>query len=239
MIQSPTLGGKGPSFYVDAPATPERLLLERKRKNLVADLDNQVRERREKRESRQLAELRSTLISQQRKVSQGLDYWDQPRPEGDPRGTAELMALNTMKKLREIGLSPEVAGDGGGSKNSFSPRSLRGGQALLSNNNTTSSHRQYDYGESEKYGSWRSRGGHETLRKPYEDYSSGSGSGSSGPSSGTSKPFMSSLASMNGPSPEEKRKTERRRRRLQEDLAAQVQAQTLVATKKEVVRFYS
>ena len=145
-----------------------------------------------------------------------------------PGLTLDLLCVSTRGRLVPIG-----------SKNSFSPRSLRGGQALLSNNNTTSSHRQYDYGESEKYGSWRSRGGHETLRKPYEDYSSGSGSGSSGPSSGTSKPFMSSLASMNGPSPEEKRKTERRRRRLQEDLAAQVQAQTLVATKKEVVRFYS
>ena len=230
MIQSPTQGGKGASFYVDAPATPERLLQERKRKNLVADLDNQVRERREKRENRQLAELRSTLISQQRKVEQGLDYWDQPIPEGDPRGTAELMALNTMKKLRDIGLSPE----GGGNNASFSPRSGHSHHVLLSNNNTTSRHRQYD-DQPEKYGSWSDGGGslRKSLRKPYEDYSPGGGSG---PSSGSSKPFMSSLASMNGPSPEEKRKTERRRRRLQEDLAAQVRAQKLKETTNEVMR---
>ena len=101
---SPT-SGKGASFYVNAPETPERLLAERKRKKLIDGLDSQVRERRKKREEDQLDELRRTLVSQQRLVNQGLDYWGQPIPEGDPRQFAELMAVNTMEQIHASGLS--------------------------------------------------------------------------------------------------------------------------------------
>ena len=75
-------GKTGASFYVNAPETPERLLKERKRKKLINGLDSQVKERRKRQEMEQLDELRRTLVSQQRLIRQGLDYWGQPIPEG-------------------------------------------------------------------------------------------------------------------------------------------------------------
>jgi Ca2+-binding EF-hand superfamily protein len=205
---SPKANMKGASFYVDAPRTPERLLQERKRKQLIADLDKQVNERSKKRNDAELAELRATLLSQQRLINQGLDHWGQPIPDGDPRGTARLMAVNTFQKLEDVGLSP----------NNREQDDRYGGRRPQID----------DRGRNGVCGDGRG-----SARKPYENYSTGGGSG---PSGGSSLPFMSSLASINGPSPEEKRRSERKRRQLQEDLANQVREQRVKNVDKKLIK---
>jgi hypothetical protein len=49
---------------------------------VINGMDSQVKERRKRQEMEQLDELRRTLVSQQRLIRQGLDYWGQPIPEG-------------------------------------------------------------------------------------------------------------------------------------------------------------
>ena len=205
---SPKAGTKGASFYVEAPATPQRLNQERKRRNLIAGLDSQVAQRKQKRDQEELANLRSTLLSQQRLINEGKDYWGQPIPDGDPRGTARLMAVNTLEKMEDVGLSPES-----------SPTYKGKGQ------NPTAYFRRDDGNQ------FRSRS--TAGKKPYEDHSYGGGSG---PSSGTAMPFMSSLASMNGPSPEEKKRRSRKQKQLQHDLAHQVRVTQVEKGNHEIIQ---
>ena len=123
LLHSPTTNekGKGASFYMPSPPTPERLRARRRRKQLVEGLDAQVNQRKMARDHAEYQELRKTLLSQQRLIEQGLDYWGQPVPEGDPRGTLRLMAVNTLKKLEAIGIDPNSIED----KYRSSPRADR------------------------------------------------------------------------------------------------------------------
>ena len=172
MVKSPVSFGKNAMFLVDPPSPQEKQQEERKRKLLVNGLDQQVRDRRMKKEAEELTQLRRTLRSQQRLVERGLDFWGQPIPDGDPHGTARMMAVNTLQQMRKAGIAA-------------------GPNAPVSRNHN-----------------WSTETNHPPRPSP------GEGRGN--------VPFMSALSSMNGPSPEERRRAGKIRRKLQEDLAAQV-----------------
>jgi Ca2+-binding EF-hand superfamily protein len=192
LSHSPTSGkdGKGASFYVPAPPTPDRQMATRRRNQLIKDLDAQVQERKMARENAEYQELRKTLLSQQRLVEQGRDHWGQPVPEGDPRGTLRLMAINTLNKLQAIGVDP---------------------------------------------GSTHATAGHSGSPRIFDSTSFGGGSGPRGHGQTRgAMPFMGALASMNGRSPEEKRRDERQRHKLQQSLKHQVNVKKNAATIKEI-----
>ena len=138
------------------------------------------------------------------------------------------MAVNTMKQINDSGLALDLdtnpkfmqqqgtSSNRGGHRHRGAGEVERGRQQRWSprsngspRNNGIIDHSTNNRSSSVKY-------------KPYENHSIGGGSG---PSSGSPASFMSSLAAMNGPSPEEKRRAGRIKKRLQEDLFDQVQQQ--------------
>ena len=146
----------------------------------------------------------------------------------DPRRFGELMAVNTMKQINDSGLAldldnnPEfsqqqgTSSSHGGHRHRGAGEVERGRQQRWSprSNGSPRNNGSIDYSTNNRSSS--------VKYKPYENHSTGGGSG---PSSGSPASFMSSLAAMNGPSPEEKRRADRKKQRLQEDLFDQVQQQ--------------
>ena len=78
---------KNPCFLLDSPSAKEQEKGREEERELVND---QVRERKMRYERKDAEILRKT-ISQQRLISEGLDYWGMPIVDGDPHGVRQLM----------------------------------------------------------------------------------------------------------------------------------------------------
>jgi Ca2+-binding EF-hand superfamily protein len=94
-------------ILMDTPRSAEQRRRDRHRSRLKRDLDRQIALKKNLKEKEEQELLAEDLEWQQHLVEKGLDYWGRPIPEGDPRGTARLMAQNTVEKLQSSGLSPK------------------------------------------------------------------------------------------------------------------------------------
>jgi len=94
-------------ILMDTPRSSEQRRRDRHRNRLKRDLDQQIAYKKSLKQKEEEEILAEDLQWQQKLVEKGLDYWGRPIPEGDPRGTARLMAQNTVEKLQSSGLSPK------------------------------------------------------------------------------------------------------------------------------------
>ena len=119
-------------ILMDTPRSSEQRRRERHRDRLKRDLDAQVALKKSLKRQEEEENFAEDLQWQQNLVEKGLDYWGRPIPEGDPRGTARLMAQNTLEKLETSGLSPKEVADKAGRRK----RNRQGSPGLPDNEET-------------------------------------------------------------------------------------------------------
>jgi Ca2+-binding EF-hand superfamily protein len=91
--------GQRSLIILDQPSSSEQRRAERQRNRLREDLAAQVRQKEAVKQKEEDDRFKDELEWQQELVEKGLDYWGQPIPAGDPRGTARMMAQNTVEKI--------------------------------------------------------------------------------------------------------------------------------------------
>ena len=90
-------------ILMDTPRSSEQRRRERHRDRLKRDLDAQVALKKSLKRQEEEENFAEDLQWQQNLVEKGLDYWGRPIPDGDPRGTARLMAQNTLENWKPQG----------------------------------------------------------------------------------------------------------------------------------------
>ena len=119
--------GQKSIILMDSPRSSEQRRRTRQRTKLKADLDSQVQYKESVKRKEQEDKETEELEWQQHLVEKGLDYWGQPIPEGDPRGTARLMAKNTVEKINSSPRAQVMNGKGKRSKKKGRNREGRNG----------------------------------------------------------------------------------------------------------------